>query len=231
MSSYQHCFVGGKRAALPVGKVVCVGRNYADHARELNNPIPSQPLLFIKPATSMAAFNSAICLPDYGGQCHFETELSILIGEQISAECVNDLGAKIAGYGLGLDLTLRELQDSLKSKGHPWEMAKAFDGACPLSEFVPAEDIEHPEYLGLCAKVNGEFRQQGFAEEMLSPVFELLAYISQYFTLCAGDVVLTGTPAGVGPLYSGDKLALSLLLNNGDGKIKTLAEYACAVAE
>ena len=232
MSPYHHGFVGGRQSALPVGKVVCVGRNYAEHAKELNNPIPDQPLLFIKPATSIIAFDSAIALPRYGGQCHFETELSILIGEQLSANCVGDVKAKIAGYGLGLDLTLRELQDKLKSKGHPWEMAKAFDGACPLSAFVPAEEIAHPECLGLRTCVNGKLRQEGFAKEMLTPIPELLAYITEYFTLNAGDVVLTGTPAGVGPLYHADKLALSLLLSEvGEAKTKTIAEYTCAVAE
>ena len=181
--TYSHKFSNGKAIALPVGKVVCVGRNYAEHAKELNNPIPASPLLFIKPSTSVVSLNEDIVLPAFGGPCHFETEIAVLIGDRISKQTEENIQDKIAGYGLGLDLTLRELQNRLKSEGHPWEIAKAFDGACPLSSFVEAPIVGSTEQLGLCAKVNDGLRQKGFADEMICPILPLISLISQYFTL------------------------------------------------
>ncbi|MBL4608594.1 MAG: fumarylacetoacetate hydrolase family protein, partial [Pseudomonadales bacterium] len=129
---YSHRFVEGETLSLATGKVVCVGRNYAEHAKELNNPVPTSPLLFIKPSTSLVSMDEPIELPVSGEPCHFETEISVLIGDVISKQTPENIQDKIAGYGLGLDLTLRELQNKLKSKGHPWEISKAFDGSCPL---------------------------------------------------------------------------------------------------
>lgn len=222
---YQHRFVDGQRAAWSLGKVVCVGRNYAEHAKELNNPVPTSPLLFMKPATSAVALKAPIHLPLNQGPCHFETEIAVLIGETIKQSSIETIASKVGGYGIGLDLTLRQLQDQLKTKGHPWEVAKAFDGACPLSAFVPAQAIAHPENLGLSARINGELRQCGFVSEMITPLFDLIAFISQHFTLQAGDVVMTGTPAGVGALNPGDQLSLSLLVRNANNAPETLVEF------
>jgi len=116
---YQHRFVDGQRAAWPLGKVVCVGRNYAEHAKELNNPVPTSPLLFMKPATSAVALKAPIHLPLNQGPCHFETEIAVLIGETIKQSSIETIAPKVAGYGIGLDLTLRQLQDQLKAKGYP----------------------------------------------------------------------------------------------------------------
>lgn len=226
---YQHRFVDGQRIVWPLGKIVCVGRNYAEHAKELNNPVPVTPLLFMKPATSAAPLKLPMHLPQQQGPCHFETEIAVLVGDTIHALSADNISDKIAGYGIGLDLTLRALQDELKTKGHPWEMAKAFDGACPLSAFVPASLVSHPESLGLSAHINGQLRQQGFVSDMITPIFELLAYISRFFTLQAGDVVMTGTPAGVGPLQPGDALQLSLLLRGDNNNVTTLAEFNASV--
>ncbi|HEX4975980.1 MAG TPA: fumarylacetoacetate hydrolase family protein [Pseudomonadales bacterium] len=226
---YQHRFVDGQRIVWPLGKIVCVGRNYAEHAKELNNPVPVTPLLFMKPATSAAPLKFPMHLPQQQGPCHFETEIAVLVGDTIHALSADNISDKIAGYGIGLDLTLRALQDELKTKGHPWEMAKAFDGACPLSAFVPASLVSHPESLGLSARINGQLRQQGFVSDMITPIFELLAYISRFFTLQAGDVVMTGTPAGVGPLQPGDALQLSLLLRGDNNNVTTLAEFNASV--
>lgn len=207
--SYQHRWVNNL-CELPTGKVVCVGRNYAEHAKELNNPIPSTPMLFIKPATSVVGLDRAIEIPQGKGVCHHELEVSAMIGETLSH--VDPAGAKagIVGYGLGLDLTLRDLQQTLKAKGHPWEVAKAFDGACPLSPFVPAQDIEDPENLDLTLIRNGQVQQRGNTSEMITGIYALVAYMSSIFTLHAGDVIMTGTPAGVGPLMGGDQLTLRL---------------------
>lgn len=209
--AYQHLFVDGTQAKWPMGKVVCVGRNYAEHARELNNPVPTEPLLFIKPSTSVVPLSEPILLAERRGPVHYETEIALLIGETLCGEVsAQQAQTAVAGIGLALDLTLRELQDQLKAKGHPWERAKAFDGACPLSVFVTPAQAPAFDALPLELKINGQVRQQGSSAEMITPILALLQQIAPVFTLLPGDVVITGTPAGVGVLRAGDKLALSL---------------------
>ncbi len=192
------------------GKVVCVGRNYAAHARELNNPVPTEPILFMKPATAMVLMTKPFTIPADRGTVHFETEMSLLIGETLTAASEEECLAAIAGIGLGFDITLRELQDGLKAKGQPWEVAKAFDGSCPLSGFVPVTESLAWDNVQLQMSCNGESRQDGNSADMITPVAQLLAYTSQIFTLQPGDVVMTGTPAGVGPLQAGDQLQARL---------------------
>lgn len=209
--NYQHHYNDGTRIDLPLGKVVCVGRNYAEHALELNNPIPSEPLLFIKPATAVVPMTDALQLPTGRGAVHYETEIALLIGTRLSGVVAADAAAHaISGIGLALDLTLRELQDQLKAKGHPWERAKAFDGACPLSAFVPAGQAPALNNLPLELKINGALRQHGNSAAMLMPIIALLQHIAGIFTLEPGDVVITGTPAGVGVLQPGDRLELAI---------------------
>ena len=211
---YQHTFADGSACRLPVGKVVCVGRNYAEHAKELNNPVPAEPILFIKPRTAIVAMAAPVVVPQTQGACHFETEMAVLIGAPLKNADAAEALAAVAGIGLGLDLTLRELQDVLKAKGLPWEKAKAFDGACPLSAFVPAAQCGDVAAAlagtRIRLRVNGASRQDGNTADMLTPVPALLAYISSYFTLEPGDVVMTGTPKGVGPLCAGDALQVIL---------------------
>ena len=208
--TYQHRDLAGKTLNLPAGKVVCVGRNYLEHIRELNNAVPETPILFIKPSTSLAALDEPIRLPSGRGECHHEVELAVLVGRELRGADPETARQAVAGYGVALDLTLRDLQNELKKKGHPWETAKAFDGSCPLSPFLEPEALPDPQATDLALRVNGEFRQQGNTRQMMVGIFELMAYISTHFTLRSGDVVLTGTPAGVGPLRSGDVLILSL---------------------
>lgn len=202
--------VDGIASTLPVGKVVCVGRNYAEHAKELNNPVPAEPILFIKPKTAVVSMHEPIVVPRGQGACHFETEMAVLIGAPLKNADEAQARAAIAGLGLGLDLTLREVQDGLKAKGLPWEKAKAFDGACPLSVFVAPDRVADLAGVRIRLVVNGETRQDGNTSDMLTPVLPLLAYMSRYFTLEPGDVVMTGTPKGVGPLAVGDKLRVIL---------------------
>lgn len=210
MSAYGHQWLDQTRVDLPTGKIVCVGRNYAAHAEELNNPIPTEPLLFMKPASALAPLDAPIHLPSDQGAVHFETELAVLIGERLTNAREADVARAISGYGLALDLTLRDLQSRLKEKGHPWERAKAFDGACPLSPFMPAEQFSDPTALHFTLDLNGERRQTGDTSQMLTPILPLIAHISQTFTLEPGDLVLTGTPEGVGSLASGQTLTLTL---------------------
>ena len=196
----------GQPRPIPVGKIVCVARNYAEHARELGNPVPDRAVLFIKPASSILTDGGMVIIPAYANDCHHEIELAVLIGRPGKAIAEGEALGHVAGYGVALDLTLRDVQADLKAKGLPWEIAKAFDTACPLSAFVPAERITDPQHLRLQLRVNGELRQDGTTAAMLRPVARLLSEASSYFTLEAGDILLTGTPAGVGPLRSGDRV-------------------------
>ncbi|BFM18507.1 fumarylacetoacetate hydrolase family protein [Maricurvus nonylphenolicus] len=221
---YQHQWQDGSSVDWVPGKVVCVGRNYADHARELNNPVPTEPILFIKPATAMVAAAEPFSIPADRGVVHFETEMALLIGKTLSDADEDESLAAIAGVGLGFDITLRELQDKLKAKSHPWEVAKAFDGSCPLSAFAPVSEPLDWANIAIQMSCNGQLRQDGNSEAMITPVARLLAYTSRIFTLQPGDVVMTGTPAGVGPLQAGDKLQATLSCQG-----QTLVELASSV--
>jgi 2-keto-4-pentenoate hydratase/2-oxohepta-3-ene-1,7-dioic acid hydratase in catechol pathway len=211
--SYQHQYLDGTRIHFPMGKVVCVGRNYAEHAKELNNPVPTEPLLFIKPGSCVVALDDSFSIPnDERGAVHYEAEIAVLIGKPLSrkpnAEEVLDA---ISGFAPALDLTLRELQDKLKAKAYPWEVAKSFDGACVLAPFVPGDAVEDLGDIGIRLTINGEVRQDGNSSQMLNAILPLLQHIAGHFSLQPGDVVLTGTPAGVGPLNQGDQLVLELV--------------------
>ena len=211
LTKYKHRFIGKtKQSDLPVGKVVCVGRNYLDHIKELGNDIPSQAIYFIKPSTSLCDMNNEIAIPTDRGECHNELELAFLIADTIKNASPDAVSKCIAGLGLGLDLTLRDEQNKLKALGHPWERAKAFDGACPISQFCVWDDVKNTPYFEFSLHINNEQRQQGDSRMMMRPVLALIADMSQHFTLEAGDIVLTGTPKGVGPLNVGDRIAADL---------------------
>ncbi len=206
---YHHIDIQGERIALPAGKVVCVGRNYAEHARELNNPVSSSPLLFMKPSTALVGLEAPLALPRGRGEVHHEVELALLVGAPLREASEEAVDGAIWGFGLALDLTLREVQARLKAQGHPWEIAKAFDGSCPVGPFVRGVPSSWAEVrFGL--DVGGEARQRGCSADMLFPVRGLVAEMSRHFTLLPGDVILTGTPSGVGPLAAGDALRLTL---------------------
>ena len=195
-----------------IGKVVCVGRNYAEHARELGNEIPKSPILFMKPASSVVSLHNDIVLPNPAlyGDTHYEAELCIQLAADLSAATIEQAQQAIGGVTLGLDLTLRDLQSKLKDKGHPWERAKCFDGACVLGDWIDPQtfgDFSHVEYQ---LYINNELKQDGNTGLMLFPVYELLAEISHAFSLQAGDVIMTGTPSGVGILQAGDALTFKL---------------------
>ena len=192
--------------SFPVGKIVCLGRNYLDHIRELGNVVPDRAVIFCKPASSLLENGGTVKIPPYSDDCHHELELALLIGK--SGKMIDEQSAldHVAGYGVALDLTLRDLQAELKGKGLPWELAKGFDTSCPLSEFVPADQVSDPNNLELTLKVNGEIRQQGNTNMMMRSVQQIVSEISQFYTLEPGDIILTGTPAGVSRMVSGDRL-------------------------
>ena len=191
-------------------KIVCVGRNYAEHAKELGNEVPESPVLFIKPPSSLTTLDTGIDWNKALGECHHECELSIRIGTALKNATPEQAVAAINGVTLGLDLTLRDVQNKLKNKGQPWERAKAFDGACVLGEWLAPDMLADFANATFRLTVNGEIRQSGDTADMLFDVVQLLVDISHSFTLEAGDVVMTGTPAGVGPLHSGDQLLMTL---------------------
>ncbi len=211
----------GSNRTLNVGKIVCLGRNYLDHIRELNNEVPDAPVIFCKPASSLLENNGKILIPAYSDDCHHELELALLIGEKGKQIPEADANNYICGYAVALDLTLRDVQARQKEKGLPWEIAKGFDTSCPLSRFVCADQINDPDNLRLSLKVNGQLRQQGNTNMMMRSVARIVSEISGFYTLEEGDIILTGTPAGVGPIVSGDLL---------EGEIEQVGQLRVSVA-
>jgi len=187
-------------------KIVCVGRNYSEHAAELGNAVPKEPLLFMKPATAYILEGSAIKVPQGCDELHHEIELGVVIRKRGCHIKESDAMKHVAGYVLALDMTDRTFQNKAKKQGLPWDLAKGFDTSCPVSTFVPKDSIPNPDNLELWCKVNGELRQKGNTRDMIFSIPFLLSYISQHFTLEPYDVILTGTPSGVGPVKPGDSI-------------------------
>ena len=202
---------------LPIGKILCIGRNYVDHIRELGNEAPSAPVIFMKPSSSVIGDGDEVVIPSYSNNCHHEAELALLVGttgKNISEPVATSY---LAGYGVAIDLTLRDVQDELKKKGLPWDIAKGFDTACPLSEFTPAGQVVDPQNLTVTMKVNNELRQNGSTGLMIHTVAQIISHLSAIFTLDPGDIILTGTPAGVGRVVAGDQLCAEIA---GVGKVE-----------
>lgn len=200
----------GLTPELPICTIFCIGRNYAEHARELNNEVPKEPVVFLKPASSIIAGGDTILLPARSNEIHHEVELVAAIGKRgkhIPAEQAAD---HIAGYALGIDVTARDIQQRAKENGHPWSVAKGFDTFAPLSRFIPSKRIDHPQDLELELKVNGEIRQHDSTAKMLNPVADLVSYLSGIFTLNPGDLIFTGTPKGVSSIAAGDHIEARL---------------------
>jgi 2-keto-4-pentenoate hydratase/2-oxohepta-3-ene-1,7-dioic acid hydratase in catechol pathway len=202
-------------------KIICVGRNYADHAKELGSAVPDTPILFIKPPSSLIGLNDGITWQSGLGSCHFECELSIQIGQTLKNATEEEARAAISGVTLGLDLTMRDLQNSLKDQGYPWERCKSYDGSCVLGEWLAPDIIADYKNARYIFKLNGETRQVGETSKMIFDIVGLISHISETFTLEKGDVIMTGTPAGVGALTSGDQLEMILDTVLGEVSWKT----------
>ncbi|KAK0153123.1 Acylpyruvase FAHD1, mitochondrial [Merluccius polli] len=187
-------------------KIICVGRNYADHAKELNNPVPTEPVLFLKPPSAYVTQGSPILVPSYCRDLHHEVELGVVIGRGGTDIPQGSAMDHVAGYALCLDMTARDVQDVCKSKGLPWTLAKAFNTSCPVSEFIPRERIPDPGNVTLWLKVNDQMRQKGCTDQMVFSVPHLISYISGIITLEEGDLILTGTPRGVSAVQEHDEL-------------------------
>ncbi len=187
-------------------KIIAVGRNYSEHAKELNNPVPEQPVIFLKPDTAVLKDGRDFYYPEFSQDIHHEIEVALRIckeGKHVSAKFASDY---FDAVGLGIDFTARDIQQKHKEKGLPWELAKAFDGSAPISDWVAKDQIVDLYDMDFRLEKNGQIVQQGNTADLLFSFEELLVFVSKYITLKKGDIVLTGTPAGVGPVQIGDHL-------------------------
>lgn len=187
-------------------KIIAIGRNYAEHAKELNNPVPSVPVIFMKPDTALLKDNKPFYHPDFSQDVHYEIELVLKIskeGKYIQEKYAADYFDEVA---LGIDFTARDIQSRHKEKGLPWELAKGFDGSAPVSNFIPKANFADLYNLNLKLDINGETRQNGNTKNVLFSFERILAFVSQYITLKKGDLIFTGTPEGVGRVNVGDHL-------------------------
>ena len=202
----------------PVRRIYCVGRNFADHAKEMGATAPAskaergQPVFFLKPADAVVTNGADVPYPPGTNDLHHEVELVVALGKDAPAGVLapEDTGPLIFAYGVGLDLTRRDLQGAAKAKGLPWDIGKGFDHSAPISELVPADEVAALEALSLTLQVNGETRQQGALSDLIWDVPDILHELSKLFALKAGDLVFMGTPAGVGPMVAGDAFVATL---------------------
>ena len=199
--------VAGSDARFPVGRIYCVGRNYAEHAREMgHDPDREPPFFFMKAANSIVANNATIDYPAVSKDVHHEIEMVVAIGKGGKNIPVESALDHVWGYAVGLDMTRRDIQGEAKKLGRPWEMGKSFDESAPTSALRPAAEIGHPAKGTITLKVNGQVKQQGDLAMQIWSVPEQIAYLSNLITLQPGDLIFSGTPAGVGPIKAGDKL-------------------------
>lgn len=197
-------------------KIICIGRNYADHAKELNNAVPTKPLVFMKPPSALLVNNKPFYYPEFSKDIHYELEVVLKIaknGRHVQPEFAHKYYNKIA---LGIDFTARDIQQKCKEKGHPWEIAKGFDGSAVISEFVALKDIEDTNAIEFRLSKNGEDVQKGNTKDLIFSFDYIITYVSQFFKLQQGDLIYTGTPAGVGPVQIGDKLKGFLSTKKGE---------------
>jgi len=190
-------------------KIICIGRNYVDHAKELSNPVPKNPLVFMKPSTALLINNDPMYIPDFTDDLHYEGEIVLHIcknGRHVQPDFAAGYYDKIA---FGIDFTARDVQQRCKDKGHPWEIAKAFDKSAGLSKFIPLDGLD-TKNLKFQTKLNGEVVQNGNTKDLIFDFEYIICYVSQFFKLHVGDLIYTGTPAGVGPVKIGDTLVGSI---------------------
>ena len=193
-------------------KIICIGRNYLDHATELGNSVPSEPMFFLKPDSSVLHKRHAFYIPDWTNEVHYEVELVVKIlklGKAIQTKYASRYYAEV---GLGIDFTARDIQNKLKAAGHPWEKAKSFDGSAVVSEeFISLDRLgKNIQNLNFDLSINGSKVQVGSTSDMIFKVDDLISYVSKFMTLKTGDLIFTGTPSGVGPVKSGDKITGTL---------------------
>lgn len=196
---------------IQIGKIVCVGRNYAEHARELGNEVPEKPVVFLKPASAAIRSGGKIIYPSFSNEMHHEVELVLLIGTEIINASLLESENAIIGYGLGLDMTLRDVQNELKKKSHPWTIAKCFDTSAILSEFILKRNYSLTLEEEISLSINGILKQKEKLNKMIFKPAQIVQYISSLMCLEEGDLIYTGTPAGVGKVERGDNITAKIL--------------------
>ncbi|KAI8876928.1 hypothetical protein K501DRAFT_231194 [Backusella circina FSU 941] len=207
------------RSFLSTGKkIVAIGRNFSEHAKELGNAVPTSPFFFLKPTSSFLANGGTIEIPS-GCEVHHEIELAVVMGKEARDCPASKAMDHVAGYALAIDCTARNLQMAAKKKGLPWSTSKGFDTFSPISEFIPKESIPDPSNVDLWLKVNDTFRQQGNTKDMIFSIPTLIEYVSSIMKLEVGDVIMTGTPAGVGPFKAGDVVTGGMKPGNASSDI------------
>lgn len=188
-------------------KIICIGRNYAEHAKEMKSEVPAEPVFFMKPDTALLKDGDPFYFPDFTSDLHHEIEIVLKIsraGKHIDEKFAHKYYEEI---GLGIDFTARDLQQQCKAKGLPWEKAKAFDNSAPIGNFVNKKTIADLHAIGFHLEINGGVKQKGNTQDLLFSFDQIIAYVSKYVTLKTGDLIFTGTPEGVGPVKRGDKLS------------------------
>ena len=191
-------------------KIICIGRNYLAHVKELDNALPTEPMFFMKPETALLPAGEPFPYPDFSKEIHYETELVLRIcktGKAIEEEEASEYYDAIT---VGIDFTARDLQSRCKAKGHPWEIAKAFDNSAPMGNFKKISALKHPEDVSFGMKLNGKWAQQGHSSDMIFTFDRIVSHVSRFVTLNVGDCIFTGTPQGVGAVHVGDMLELFL---------------------
>ena len=191
-------------------KIICIGRNYLAHVKELDNDLPTKPMFFMKPETALLPAGEAFPYPGFSQKVHYETELVLRICKSGRAIDEKSAYAYYDAITVGIDFTARDLQSECKAKGHPWEIAKSFDCSAPTGEFKAISSLKHPEDITFGMKLNGAWAQQGHSRDMIFDFNTLVSYVSRFVTLNPGDYIFTGTPQGVGEVHVGDKLQLFL---------------------
>ncbi|MBQ8958689.1 MAG: fumarylacetoacetate hydrolase family protein [Bacteroidales bacterium] len=191
-------------------KIVCIGRNYLAHVRELDNDLPSEPMFFMKPETALLPDGDPFVYPDFSHEIHYETELVLRIGKTGRNIAENEASGYYDTITVGIDFTARDLQGQCKARGFPWEKAKAFDGSAVVGKFQEIKNSNNQKDIAFGMKLNGEWKQQGHSRDMIFSFNKIVSCISRFVTLKEGDYVFTGTPQGVGPVKSGDVLELFL---------------------
>ncbi len=187
-----------------VGKILCLGQNYANHTKEMGGSPSTTPIIFLKPSTAIIGDGEPIILPKISNEVHHEVELTVLIGKDGKNIPQSRAYEYVEGYGIGLDMTMRDKQKEAKKAGNPWSIAKGFDTSAALSAFVPKALVKDPYALEIVLKVNGQLRQQSNTSNMIFRIDVIISFLSSIFTLEEGDVIYTGTPEGVGQVVSGD---------------------------
>jgi 2-keto-4-pentenoate hydratase/2-oxohepta-3-ene-1,7-dioic acid hydratase in catechol pathway len=190
-------------------RIFCIGRNYVEHVRELNNPMPARPVVFMKPSSSLVRPGETVRFPSHGTELHHETEVVVEIGKEGKPSTENEAEAFIHGLTLGLDLTLRDVQREMKAKGLPWELSKSFDQSAPLGDMVPYREPLRYDAIRFACYVNGDKRQEGTSGDMIFPIPRLIMEVGKVWSFHPGDLIFTGTPAGIGPLEPGDRIEIS----------------------